>query len=228
MNLTEFKALKSKLPKKRKGVEGSLQTALTDYVKQQYGRSVIIQSSSNGLRMPPGLVQKAKGQRSHHAFPDWQMFALSKHNCYGAQLLLELKPADSSVYLVQPFLGFTTQDHENDQQSCVSDLRKLGLWSGFGIGLDHARLIVDIWFGICKDTDLNEALKTLKYRFIDYGLRDEIVVRIGRNKVERIHQELFFFLTYYRLVSVKHYEQLRHLIESGDELFNLQSIKHNI
>jgi hypothetical protein len=118
--------------------EGRLHEQVCDYLRLRY-KSVIFRTDfAAGIKMTMGQAVRHKRLQSERAYPD--LFIAEPRNGF-AGLFLELKA--TNIYKKNGNLK--SDPHLQAQEQMLIRLRNKGYFTGFAIGFDHAKRLIDVY-----------------------------------------------------------------------------------
>lgn len=115
-----------------KSKEKNLQLAVCKFLKLQYPQ-VIFRSDLGGIKLTMGQAVQVKAIQHSRAFPD--LFIAEPKNGFSG-LFLELKRTGERVWLKNGSLS--TDEHIQEQNKMLKNLRQRGYRAEFAIGIDDA------------------------------------------------------------------------------------------
>jgi hypothetical protein len=116
--------------------EYQLCKAIAFYLKMQYPK-VIFHWDLEGSNLSIAQAGKMKSLQGDRGFPDLVIY--EKRGGFGA-LALEIKAEGVKLYKRN---GEPTTDHIREQRDCLLQLHLRGYQTGFAIGFDNARQVID-------------------------------------------------------------------------------------
>ena len=117
--------------------EEKIQIAISKYIKNQYP-NIIFTAESSGVRLPMGLAVKVKKQRSKHKHLD---LIILEPRCEYHGLILELKKSRDEVFKKNGEMRDV--EHIQKQWETIQLFRSKGYFSGWGLGFDETKKVID-------------------------------------------------------------------------------------
>ncbi len=121
--------------------EAELQTQVADYLRLQYPDVLFHSDFGSGVKLTPGQAARQKRQNGER-FVESDQDGLMGENYFG--LFLELKKEGTRLKKKN---GDWATKHIAEQAKVLEDLRERGYCTGFIVGFDEAKKVIDEYLG---------------------------------------------------------------------------------
>ncbi|OAE01847.1 hypothetical protein A6A22_10795 [Arthrobacter sp. OY3WO11] len=122
----------------RRQPESALQLAICDYLRLKYPNAMFSSDFAAGMKLTMGQASKRKRSASHRGWPD--LLIAAPIGPYGG-LFIELKAEGTAIYRRDGEL--LADPHIREQAEVLEALRVRGYYTGFGVGFDSTRQLID-------------------------------------------------------------------------------------